>query len=103
MNTNVPLIKVNTLSKKLAGQIVMLPDDHSGDPKSVQNKIYDGLNQRLTGPHGWVMGASLGNGARPEVKFWLVKFHEQLYFIKAMGEDTNTGKYFSHTPQLFIS
>jgi hypothetical protein len=103
MNTDVPLIKVNTLSKKLAGQITMLPDDYSGNVKSVQNRILAGLAQHHTGPLGWVMGATLGNGARPGVKFWLVKFQDQLYFIKACDETSDTGKYFSHTPQLFIS
>lgn len=109
---NTPLIKVNTLSKKLAQQITLLPDDHtslkdrvadSRNPVSKQNRIYEGLTKRHTGPLGWVMGATLGNGARPNVKFWLVKMDDQLYFIKAMDDNSDMGKYFSHTPQLFIS
>jgi hypothetical protein len=113
MNTNTPLIKVNTLSKKLAQQITMLPDGHASlteqllsqrDPKSKQNRIYDGLAKRHTGPLGWLMGAALGlSGVRASIKFWLVRMDDQLYFVKALEETSDTGRYFAYTPQLFIS
>jgi hypothetical protein len=100
-----PIVKVKTLSKKMAEQIrIVYPDSEVKEVHETAMRLLLGIENRRIFPIGWVNWKLIGGDMN--IVVWLVEFGNQFYWLERPAEGSahwhESFGVHRDVPQLFI-